>query len=239
MARRGSVYCMANDEMPRVVKIGATLRCPEDRLNDARSTTWAPTCFRIIAQALVEDAFAAEQAIHALLAHRRLEARREFFRVTHAEARALFAAVQLTACPEAAEAGETDDQVSEGDFASGEHGEADEAGGPYDLLGETDTPSRVQSGRSQRLAPTGESAQAAASRLRSWVESKYTHITHREKDTGTKLEALFSAYAAARPPVHQKPLGRNKFAQMLSAVYPGIGPHKNTTSTVNGLYLLR
>ena len=96
MTRRGSVYCMANDEMPRVVKIGATLRCPEDRLNDARSTTWAPTCYRIIAQALVEDAFAAEQALHALLAHRRLEARREFFRVTHAEARALFAAVQLT-----------------------------------------------------------------------------------------------------------------------------------------------
>ena len=63
---------MANDEMPRVVKIGATLRCPEDRLNDARSTTWAPTCYRIIAQALVEDAFAAEQALHALLAHRRL-----------------------------------------------------------------------------------------------------------------------------------------------------------------------
>ncbi len=41
------------------------------------------------------------------------------------------------------------------------------------------------------------------------------------------------------PPVHQKPLGRNKFAQMLSAVYPAIGPHKNTSSTVTGLYLLR
>ena len=123
MARRGSVYCMANDEMPRVVKIGATLRCPEDRLNDARSTTWAPTCYRIIAQALVEDAFAAEQALHALLAHRRLEARREFFRVTHAEARALFAAVQLTSGPESA-AGEAD-QTSEWGFASGElHGEA-------------------------------------------------------------------------------------------------------------------
>ena len=131
--------------------------------------------------------------------------------------------MQLTACPESA----AYDQASEGGYE------------PDDLLGETDTPSRVQSGRLQRLAPTGESAQAAASRLRSWVESKYTHITHREKDTGTKLEALFSAYTTASPPVHQKPLGRNKFAQMLSAVYPGIGPHKNTTSTVNGLYLLR
>ena len=231
MTRRGSVYCMANDEMPRVVKIGATLRCPEDRLNDARSTTWAPTCYRIIAQALVEDAFAAEQALHALLAHRRLEARREFFRVTHAEARALFAAVQLTAGPESA--ADQTGEAGEWGFASDEADEPDEAGV---LLG---APSRDRSGRLQRLAPTGESAQAAASRLRAWVESKYTHITYREKDTGTKLEVLFSAYAAASPPVHQKPLGRNKFAQMLSAVYPGIGPHKNTASTVNGLYLLR
>ena len=80
---------MANDEMPRIVKIGATLRSPEERLNDARATTWAPTCYRIIARALarapVEDAFAAEQALHTLLAHRRLEARREFFRIPHAE----------------------------------------------------------------------------------------------------------------------------------------------------------
>ena len=227
MARRGSVYCMANDEMPRVVKIGATLRCPEDRLNDARSTTWAPTCFRIIAQALVEDAFAAEQAIHALLAHRRLEARREFFRVTHAEARALFAAVQLTAGPESA----ADDQASEGDYEPDDlPGEAD------DLLGETAPPSRAQSGRLQR---TGEAAQTDASRLRSWVESKYTHIAYREKDTGTKLEALHAAYTAANPPVHQRPLGKIKFAQMLSAVYPGIGPHRNGANTVNGLYLLR
>ena len=226
---------MANDEMPRVVKIGATLRCPEDRLNDARSTTWAPTCYRIIAQALVEDAFAAEQALHALLAHRRLEARREFFRVTHAEARALFAAVQLTAGPESA-AGQT----SEWGFASGEPDEAGEWGfascepdEPDDLLG---APNRAQVGRLQRLAPTGESAQA---RLRAWVESKYTHVPLREKSSGTKLEALHAAYTAASPPVHQRPLGKIKLAQMLSAVYPGIGPHRNSDNTVSGIYLLR
>ena len=82
-------------------------------------------------------------------------------------------------------------------------------------------------------------AQTPEGRLRDWVESNYTHVPLREKDTGTKLEALFSAYASATPPVHQKPLGRNKFAQLLSAVYVGIGPHKNTASTVTGLYLLR
>ena len=82
-------------------------------------------------------------------------------------------------------------------------------------------------------------AQTPEGRLRAWVESNYTHVPLREKDTGTKLEALFGAYTTASPPVHQKPLGRNKFAAMLSAVYVGIGPHKNSSSTVNGLFLLR
>jgi hypothetical protein len=82
-------------------------------------------------------------------------------------------------------------------------------------------------------------AQTPEGRLRAWVESNYTHVPLREKDTGTKLEALYSAYTSASQPVHQKPLGRNKFAQMLSGVYPGIGPHKNAASTVTGLYLLR
>jgi hypothetical protein len=82
-------------------------------------------------------------------------------------------------------------------------------------------------------------AQTPEGRLRAWVEANYTHVPLREKDTGTKLEALYSAYTSASQPVHQKPLGRNKFAQMLSGVYPGIGPHKNASSTVTGLYLLR
>ena len=84
MARRGYVYCIANDAIPGIVKIGATVRDPEDRLSEARATTWAPSCFRIVAQAAVDDAFAAEHALHALLAARRFEARREFFALTHA-----------------------------------------------------------------------------------------------------------------------------------------------------------
>ncbi len=61
----------------------------------------------------------------------------------------------------------------------------------------------------------------------------------REKDSGTKLEALYTAYTTAAPPVHSKVLGRNTFAGMLSAIYPNIGPHKNGARTVSGLYLLR
>ncbi len=57
----------------------------------------------------------------------------------------------------------------------------------------------------------GGSTHSTGERLRSWVEANYTHIPLREKDTGTKLEALFGAYTSANPPVHQKSLGRNKF----------------------------
>ena len=57
----------------------------------------------------------------------------------------------------------------------------------------------------------------------------------REKDSGTKLEALFGAYTAAQPPVHPKLLGKILFGKMLNAVFPNIGPHKNSTHTANGL----
>ena len=82
-------------------------------------------------------------------------------------------------------------------------------------------------------------AQTPEGRLRAWVESNYTHVPLREKDTGTKLEALYAAYTSASPPIHQKVLGRNKLAAMLGAVYAGVGPHRNAAGSVNGLYLLR
>ena len=81
-------------------------------------------------------------------------------------------------------------------------------------------------------------AQTPEGRLRSWVEANYTHIPLREKDTGTKLEALFGAYASAAPPVHVKQLGKILFGKMLNAVYAGIGPHKNSTGSAQ-VYLLR
>jgi len=82
-------------------------------------------------------------------------------------------------------------------------------------------------------------SQTPEGRLRAWVEANYTHIPLREKDSGTKLEALFGAYTTATPPIHQKLLGRNKFAAMLNAVYHNIGPHRNKENTITSLYLLR
>jgi hypothetical protein len=208
MARRGNVYCIANDTMPDIVKIGATVRDPVDRLNEARASTWAPTCFRMVAQAPVDDAFATEHALHALLAPRRFEARREFFTLTHEEARALFDIVARVAVG-----------PQHGPHAAMDHRE------PVQLAH-----------AAARVAGVSVSAEQ---QLRSWVESNYTHIPLRAKDTGTKLERLFASYTSAAPPVHQRQLGKILFCKMLQGIYPGIGPHKNAASTVSGLYLLR
>ena len=64
-------------------------------------------------------------------------------------------------------------------------------------------------------------------------------MTLREKDSGTKLEALYAAYAAASPAVHARMLGRNTFAQMLNAVFPNIGPHQTSLADRARVYLLR
>ena len=82
-------------------------------------------------------------------------------------------------------------------------------------------------------------AQTPEAKLRAWVEEHYAHVPLREKDTGMKLEALYAAYTTATPAVHTRVLGRNTLAKMLNAVYPSIGPHRNTTNTISGIYLLR
>lgn len=87
--------------------------------------------------------------------------------------------------------------------------------------------------RPTRTRASGPSGAAYEPDLRDWIESNYTRIPLREKDTGTKLETLFGAYASANPPVHLRLLGRNKFAAMLNSIFPNIGPYRNTTNTVS------
>jgi hypothetical protein len=82
-------------------------------------------------------------------------------------------------------------------------------------------------------------AQTPDGKLRTWVEENYTHVPLREKDTGTKLDVLYTAYSISVPPVHSKLLGKIIFAKMLNVLYANIGPYKNAASTVGGIYLLR
>ena len=80
--------------------------------------------------------------------------------------------------------------------------------------------------------------QTPEGKLREWVEAHYSHVPLRDKDNGTKLEALHTAYTTSVPPVHTKVLGKILFGKMLNAVYANVGPHRHTTSGML-LYLLR
>jgi hypothetical protein len=143
--------------------------------------------------------------------------RHEFFELTAHEARALFS---LLAPPQAAQA----EEAEQAEDAQAEAAALSEKAG-HGAHGE---PER------RRRACTPET------KLREWVEARYTHLPLREKDSGTKLEDLYAAYAASSPPVHIRMLGRNKFAKRCSAPSsPPIGPHRNKENTVTSMYLLR
>jgi hypothetical protein len=204
MQAAGYVYGFTTPSMPGIVKIGATDRDPADRLAEANAShTWCPPEPYVAAYtAAVGSAFATERAVHALLHARRVSPRREFFRVSDDEARALFAVVaRLAAVAPAATEAEADLEVL--------------------------------------VAPPQHHRRSQAAQLGAWIDARYTHVPLRDKNTGTKLEALYAAYAAASPPVHDKVLGKIMFAKMLNVAFPNVGPHKNGACTVSGLYLLR
>jgi len=214
----GYVYAFSTPSMPGIVKIGATDRDPSLRLAEANSSgTWSvPEPYAIAWAVPVDDAFATERAIHLILAPRRVNPRREFFRLTDDDVRALFALVSpVTVAPPSA---------ASGPASCSTHADAADPDGCG-----TTASAQLQKGSSQ--TPEG--------RLKAWVEEHYTHVQPRAKDSGTKLEALYAAYTTAVPSVHTKLLGRNKFAKMLNAVFPNIGPYRNTTNTISSLYLLR
>lgn len=78
----GWVYCMTNEAMPGMVKIGYTDRKIEDRLAEANGNpTWLPFPFVLECAKFVTDANAKEQILHKLLNVQRVSPRREFFRV--------------------------------------------------------------------------------------------------------------------------------------------------------------
>ena len=222
----GWVYAFATPSMPDVVKIGATRRNPNERLEEANaSDTWRPPRpYVVVCATEVADPFACERAVHALLAARRVNTRHEFFEITAIEARVI---LPLLAAREPREPREPPVSVA---------GDESESEAPV-VAAAAVTAAPLRAARdaafARRETPTSEGE------LREWVEEHYAHVPLREKDTGTKLEALYAAYVSTAPPVHAKILGRNTFGKMLNAVYNNIGPHKNGAATISGLYLLR
>lgn len=90
MTTHGYVYCLSNPLMPDLLKIGYTERAMEERLHEANSSTWVPAEFSIVFARHVKEPNAKEQVIHRILKEKRVNPKREFFRVSAEDVRLLF-----------------------------------------------------------------------------------------------------------------------------------------------------
>ena len=77
----GYVYCMVNDAMPGLVKIGMTCEEPDHRAKELSSATGVPYPFRVVVSKKVVNPKEKEHAIHELLSALgfRVNEKREFF----------------------------------------------------------------------------------------------------------------------------------------------------------------
>ncbi len=207
----GWVYAFVNPTMPGRVKLGATNRDPVERLHEANSCTWLDCKFSIAWAVKFEDAFAVERRIHVAFAERRTDPHREFFRATPDEARSL---LELIARAYVEPLVEPTGPAPVAPIA------------PLALAVEPPRPARGINERLQLGAVPAAARRSPTMGLRLWVEEKYTRVPLHAKDTGTRLEELYSAYTAMAPPVHARPLGKILFAKMIESIYPGIGGHR-------------
>lgn len=76
----GFIYCLGNDAMPSIFKIGMTERAPSQRVMELSGSTSAPLPFDLLCFGEVEDPRSTEASIHAHFSNRRVNASREFFR---------------------------------------------------------------------------------------------------------------------------------------------------------------
>ena len=92
--KEGWVYCISNESMPGLLKIGMTDRTPQQRLAEAnKSDTWRPpTNFAIEFAKKVKNALQKEKTIHKLLEeyNERVNRSREFFKIDVKKARLYF-----------------------------------------------------------------------------------------------------------------------------------------------------
>lgn len=91
---KGYIYCMSNSSMPGIMKVGLTMRTPEERLKEAnKSDTFKPpTMYQIEFAKYVVSPLIKEKVLHDLLERykERIHPQREFFRVSSSEVRRFF-----------------------------------------------------------------------------------------------------------------------------------------------------
>lgn len=89
----GYVYILTNPSMPGLVKVGSTTRQPRVRAAELSRGTAVPTPYEVAYSEWVTDSKSAERRIHWRLNSTRLSTKREFFRVSVAEATEIVKAV--------------------------------------------------------------------------------------------------------------------------------------------------
>lgn len=80
------VYVLRNDAMPGIVKVGRSSWLPEDRAKDLSSPTGVPIAFDVAYRSATSRSREVERFAHELLKPHRINAKREFFRVSEATA---------------------------------------------------------------------------------------------------------------------------------------------------------
>jgi hypothetical protein len=94
----GYVYCMSNEGMPGIFKIGMTMDSPESRAKELSGATGVPYPFRVEISKRVHNPREKELAMHELLSVLgfRVNERREFFNCSRAIVEHLFALIDGT-----------------------------------------------------------------------------------------------------------------------------------------------
>ena len=81
MNDHGYVYVLMNPSMQNLVKIGKTVREPEERAKELSSTTGVPTPFVVVYNCYFKSCTEAESFVHSFLENKgfRVSTKREFF----------------------------------------------------------------------------------------------------------------------------------------------------------------
>lgn len=82
----GFIYCLGNDAMPGIYKIGMTERSPTQRSIELSGPTGVPLPFKLMCYGEVQDPAQAEREVHECFAEYRVNAGREFFRIPYEHA---------------------------------------------------------------------------------------------------------------------------------------------------------
>lgn len=79
----GYLYCMSNESMPGIVKVGYTTRTPDERAKELNHTG-LPHKFRVEFAKLIQNVEEMEKAMHKLLSiyGERINEQREFFKIS-------------------------------------------------------------------------------------------------------------------------------------------------------------